>query len=239
MDKHDSGGLVVSELGKSLFGLGGKDPYLEDPNTLWLLHWNICKQMARCTTWHWALNRLPSNEFTRESLLDLINAQIRHHQASVPSDAIVKRDVEVFIRTYVPAIAGKSTVIEDTLDCPLVELQLIEDRANKKHFQLRRGAKHSLNNYIFLYALLQFWDQTAPDRETLAFSDIAYRAGSPGNIFKLDEASILERLDQIHVISQGSLSFAETAGVRQVYRSSQVDADGLLQHYYDSESLGI
>src|SRR5579863_9597259 len=33
--------LVPTEIGKFLFGEGGKDPYLEDLNTLWLLHWNL------------------------------------------------------------------------------------------------------------------------------------------------------------------------------------------------------
>src|SRR5205085_5338801 len=31
--------LQVTELGQMLLGQSGFDPYLEDPNTLWLLHW--------------------------------------------------------------------------------------------------------------------------------------------------------------------------------------------------------
>src|SRR5262245_51468894 len=33
--------LRVTDLGVGLFGPGGVDPYLEDPATLWLLHWLI------------------------------------------------------------------------------------------------------------------------------------------------------------------------------------------------------
>jgi hypothetical protein len=63
--------LAVSKLGEFIFGDGsssGADPFLEDPNTLWLLHWSLLTNSVRSTTWQWAFNRLPSNEFTRESL---------------------------------------------------------------------------------------------------------------------------------------------------------------------------
>jgi hypothetical protein len=231
--------LAVTPFGSFIFGPGGKDPYLEDPNTLWLLHWNICRQPARSTTWNWAFNGLPSNEFTRESLQDLIAGQLRHHQAPPQSEAILKRDVEIFIRTYVAPKGGKTTVIEDTLDCPLVELRLVDDRGTGKQFQLRRGPKPTLSSYIFAYALLEFWSEVAADRDTLAFSEIAFRSGSPGSLFKLDENTVLERLDQLDHLTKGALTFAETAGVRQVYRKGKCDAFDLLQHYYDSESVGI
>src|SRR5688572_16076290 len=35
------GGLVVSELGKAIFGQRGHDPFLEDIRSLWLIHWNF------------------------------------------------------------------------------------------------------------------------------------------------------------------------------------------------------
>src|SRR6266404_1206 len=34
--------LIATEFGKFLFGRGGRDPYLEDTNSLWLIHWHLC-----------------------------------------------------------------------------------------------------------------------------------------------------------------------------------------------------
>jgi hypothetical protein len=231
-------GVTVTPLGNLLFGDGGKDPYLEDQNTLWLLHWNLCRQEHRCTTWQWAFNSLPSNEFTRDSLYELINGLLRQQQSPLPSEGILRRDIEIFIRTYVASTASKNSVIEDSLDCPLVELQLVEDRGQSKHFQLRRGPKPSLDDYLFFYALLEFWQTVAPERDTLAVSDIAYRAGSPGSIFKLDEMSILERLERLDFLSKGTMSYGETAGVRQVYRRGRTAPLDVLVHYYDSQCIG-
>ena len=42
--------INCSELGRLIFGQSGHDPYLEDPNTLWVLHWNILANSDRCTT---------------------------------------------------------------------------------------------------------------------------------------------------------------------------------------------
>ena len=37
-------------------GWAGLDPYLEDPATLWLLHWQIASNLGRATTWFWTFS---------------------------------------------------------------------------------------------------------------------------------------------------------------------------------------
>jgi len=226
--------LEASEFGRFIFGVGGKDPYLEDPNTLWLLHWNLLRPSNRCTTWQWAFNKLTSNEFTRDSLYDLVLSEVRRQEVKPPSEGILKRDVEAFIRTYVNTRAARQAVIEDSLDCPLVELQLIEQRGTAGHFQLRRGPKPTLNDHVFRYALNQFWEDSAPSRETLSLSEITYQAGSPGSVFKLDEMSIIQRLERIDQSSAGALQYGETAGVRQLYRRRREERFEPLEHFYDN-----
>jgi hypothetical protein len=51
-----SGCFKVSPFGKALFGAKGLDPYLEDPATLWLLHWQVVTNGRRATTWFWAFS---------------------------------------------------------------------------------------------------------------------------------------------------------------------------------------
>src|SRR5687767_6823318 len=41
-------GLRPTDFGRFLFGEEGKDPYLVDPNSLWLLHWNLVSNESRC-----------------------------------------------------------------------------------------------------------------------------------------------------------------------------------------------
>jgi len=226
--------LVVTHFGAFLFGEGGRDPYLEDPNTLWLLHWRLFAQQQRCTIWHWTFNKLPSNEFTRETLFDFVQSEIHQRGAVPPSDGVLKRDIEVFIRTCLPTKATKNSVLEDSLDCPLVELQLMEQTGRQGHFRLRRGPKPSLSDFTFAYCLADFWQRNAPSQETFSLSDVAFRPGSPGSVFKLDENSLIERIERLDDITRGVLRYSETAGLRQVYRGPDLNAVQFLAHYYDS-----
>src|SRR5262249_5952241 len=49
-----SASIRPSEFGRRLLSDDGWDPFLEDPGTLWLLHWIIASNVRRCTTWFWA-----------------------------------------------------------------------------------------------------------------------------------------------------------------------------------------
>lgn len=226
--------LHATEIGNLLFGAGGLDQHLEDPNSLWLTHWNLITNLQRSTTWRWAFNLFPSNEFTKESLTQAIREEIirRNAVANMPSDTTLKRDVDIFLRTYIAAKQSSGTVAEDTLDCPLVELQLIEEVTGTGIYQLRRGPKETLSDLTFAYALTDFWDRVAPGRESMAFNDIAYEPGSPGSTFKLDENSMAERLDRLDDVTEGDLIYTETAGLKQIYRRRQRPKLEYLMSYY-------
>ena len=72
---------------------------------------------------------------------------------------------------------------------------------------------------MFTYALLDFWESTAPGLSSLAFESIAFGDGSPGRVFKLDEDSIADRLLGLEDITRGALTWTDTAGLRQVHRN--------------------
>jgi hypothetical protein len=225
--------LRPSSLGEFLFGEQGRDPYLEDPNSLWLLHWNLVTAEGRATTWCWALNLLRSNEFTRESLTEVVSDELRRRAAEVPSEHSLRRDIDCFIRTYVTPKVTRGAVLEDSLDCPLVELGLLEEDSVSGTFRFRRGFQKSLSAEVFVYALVDFWNKVAPERESLAFTDIAYGFGSPGAAFKMDEGSLAERLERLEDATDGNLAYVETAGLKQVYRRSAAPSLELLARYYE------
>ena len=231
--------LSCTPLGAMLLGPQGFDPYLEDINSLWLLHWKLVTSERRSTTWSWAFNLLTDNEFTRDSLASLIREELQRRGAKLPSDNSLERDIDCFIRTYAAPRDKKASVLEDTLDCPLVELQLVEEDVAPGLFYFKRGEQKTLADEVFLYALLDFWDRTASQRETFAFAEIAYGFGSPGSVFKLDENTIAERLERVDRISKGSLSYAETAGLRQVYRHRSVDRFTALKSLYGRVEIAV
>ncbi|MEK7994347.1 MAG: DUF4007 family protein [Planctomycetota bacterium] len=224
--------LKPAELGEFLFGERGQDPYLEEPNSLWLLHWKLASSERRSTAWCWAFNLFGSNEFTRDSLTALIQDELRRRNLKPPSDHSLRRDVDCLVRCYTAPKGLRGAVLEDTLDCPLVELHLLYEDASGV-FAFRRGFQTTLGDEAFVYALVDFWNRVAPGRESLAFSQIAYACGSPGNAFKLDENSLIERLERLQQVTQGRLEYTETAGLKQVYRHGDVPVLDFLARYYE------
>jgi hypothetical protein len=223
--------VEVTPFGQVLLGKSGFDQYLEDPNTLWLLHWKMLKQEQRCTTWNWVFNRFPSTEFTRAGLTQFILDEAQRAGAPAASENSIRRDVEVFLRTYAGAAEVRKSVGEEDLDCPFAELGLIEAQSHDV-FLLHRGPKQSLGDHAFVYALCDFWNGISEAQQTLALSEIAYRKGSPGTVFRLDENSLSERLERLETVTEGRLVYAETAGLRQVYRHSEITFDEMLQTHY-------
>ncbi|MCC6363049.1 MAG: DUF4007 family protein [Bryobacterales bacterium] len=225
--------LAVTEFGNLIMGASGFDPYMEDPSTLWALHWNILRQEQRCTTWHYVFNSFPSSEFTRGALTQFVVDEAGRSDADGLAESSIRRDVEVFLRTYVGSSDTRRAGLgEDAFDCPLSELGLIEARQGSDLYQLQRSQKSTLADHVFLYALCDFWNGISQAQQTLAFSEIAYRKGSPGIVFRLDENSIGDRLERLDELTKGKLTYTETAGLRQVYKHADIDLRELLEQYY-------
>jgi hypothetical protein len=231
--RKPSGCFRVSAFGRAVFGERGLDPYLEDPATPWLLHWQIVTNGQRCSTWFWAFCHFHEPEFTREALTAALHAWAHAAGAKRLAASSLRRDVDCFLRTYVPARQTKVLVLEDTLDCPLVELGLICAAGDWQTFRFQRGAQPHLPDGILFYAALDFWDRTAAGRQTLSLRDLARQPGSPGQVFKIDENALAERCGRLERWTGGALSYAENTGLRQLYRHRAVDALALRRRAYE------
>lgn len=218
LEENEGGGLKSSALGDLLLADDGLDPYLEDPATLWVLHWEIASCRGRAATWFWAFSHFHEPEFTREALFSALFKWTQTLPGKQVAESSLKRDVEVFLRTYVLSRQSRGDIAEDSIDCPLIELGLITQPTGSQTYRFRRGPQQTLPDGILLYGVLSFWGAFAPNAETLAIQDIARQPGSPGRLFKIDESSLVERLENIEKLTDGALSYGETAGLRQLYR---------------------
>jgi hypothetical protein len=228
----DNRWLRPSVIGESIFSDGGYDPYLEDTGTLWLLHYLLVATSNGPTTWYWTFNHFSEVEFTTDRLVDVLSTLAEREQWTRVAKTSLRRDVNCFIRTYVPSRASKRIGIEDSLDCPLTELDLIHEVEQERSFAFSRGAHPSLPAEVFVYALVRFWDSYAPDRNALLFDELAYQPGSPGRVFKLSEGAITDYLDSLSTLTGNEMSYDVTAGLMQVYRRGTLAADDLLKSYY-------
>ena len=236
VDSNNRRRFAPTALGDSIFADDGFDPYLEDVATLWLLHWQLATNTNRATTWFWAFSIFGQNEFGRDILTsELIDWSQRNTRNRISENSI-KRDVDCFLRTYVPSRLTKTTIMEDTFDCPLVELNLISNSSDGNTYRFHRGPKPSLPIEIFTVVLSEFWDTRFSDNSALTFANIAYSEKSPGRTFRLDEDTLVEYLDRLENLTAGAFRYDETAGMKQVYRDGKIDPKEMFHRYYRSNS---
>lgn len=203
-------------LGRALLANGGWDPYLEDIGSLWLLHWQLASNQERGLVWYLSFSRYYDIEFRKVSLIEFLKKQLT--QLGIETTVgMIEREVDVFLRTYIPAQSKKGGSDEESLDCPLVDLSLLRTSPGETVYRFDIGVKRSLPAAVFGYALCAFLAEKAAQRSTATVDECLYTPGSPGQIFKLDENSVVTYLEEIDTLTGGVLSLQETAGVRQLY----------------------
>ncbi|MBL8604950.1 MAG: DUF4007 family protein [Myxococcales bacterium] len=217
--------LRVTPLGQLLFADEGFDPYLEDPRSLWLVHWQLCTHPDKASTWRWVFGEWGRASFSRDELRAVLLSRAEGQRAS---EATISRDVEVFLRTYIPARATRVVQLEDTLDSPLVELRLLREDPVEGRVEVLREARPSLDDLVLGYAVLDHWGRTAPQRETYHLDGLLLGAGAPCRVLGLDERAFIERLEGAEHWSRGALLYDHTAGMRQLLRRKRVEADAWL-----------
>ena len=229
----DSGGRAyTTALGVRLFNDDiGLDPFMEDPATAWLIHWNLCSSALK-TTWFWAFNHFSADTFDRETLVKGIEKLAKERNWTRASNSTIKNDVACFVRTYVPRNPLGKTSREDTLESPLTELGLIRPVGRRDGFRFVRGHKPTLGFGVFCYAVAKFWSEHTTAR-TLSFEALAHEPGSPGRVFLLDENALADRLFDIDQISNGSFRWSETAGLKQLIRERSISAEETLSFVDD------
>lgn len=213
--------LHATDLGRLIFTDGtGLDPYLEHPSTLWLMHAHLVSEPRAATTFYYAFNLLNQIAFTRDDLVRAMAAIVEARATARATAETLKRDVEVFVRSYAPR---HSDAGEDAAEPLLVELGLLREQRSTGQLEFVRGQKPSLDNSIFALVLKQFWERQHSLSPTLSVEQVQYDPGSPGRVFKLDEDSLVARLMSIGDATGGKMVWTDTAGLRQVALAGRLE----------------
>ena len=228
-------GYAVTQFGRRLLlnsdGQSGCDPYLEDIQTLWLLHWRMATQVnAPMFAWDFLMNDW-QQEIARSLVLRAFQreANLRHKREL--SAVTLAQHFDIFLHTYVPTRGRKGEVAEDSLDSPFIELELIQrrgfgeqsDQPGKAEpvYAFRREAKPEIGDALFAYCVSDFWQRRHQNEQTLSFESVAVGRGSPGQIFKLPEEDIRARLEAIERASEGRLLYEDSSMTPRLMRAPQ------------------
>lgn len=226
--------LMTTPLGEALFGSGGWDPYMEDPGTLWLLHWLLLAPPCHVPIWWLAFNDFHAVEFTEDDLYATVDTQLDlAAEWRRPHPSSVKKDVGALLRTYAPPERRGRVPIDDILDCPLRELSLISRPNSTGRYRFSLGTKITLPPAILAYSTLDYVDRVEIGGNTVTLSRITLAPGSPGRAFKLGESEMLAALEKAVRKTPGLDLVTATGGIQLAW-SEDREALGreILDDYY-------
>lgn len=228
--------MIPTDFGKYLFGDSGLDQYMEDPGTLWLLHWQLLASPCVLPVWWLAFNEFHAVEFTDDQFEEAIFVQLEGAADwTIPHRSSIRKDVSVLLRTYAPADLRGHTGIDDRLDCPLRELNLIGRSASADGYRFNVGAKPMLPPEIVAYAALDYVVRTGVRGNTITIGHLTHERGAPGKVFKLTESDMLDALKPA-IDDAKQLALTVATGVIQVSWEGKPDviANTILDRYYDA-----
>ena len=222
--------FILTNFGKFIFSKKkAADPYLEKSETLWLLHWMLASDYT-LTTWYYIFNYHPSIIVNKEQVINELVSIGKFSKWKGISPNTIKRDVDCFIRTYL-VTHKKGEITEDSVECPLAELGLLQQTYTKNEFELHKGPKSSLTQGIFEFALSDYWSKQT--NQIITFEKLMYDFGSPGKVFQLDEKSLEGYLDNMERGQNQIFKFDKGAGgLRQITKLKEINQKELLKNCY-------
>lgn len=226
--------LQPSELGAWLLADDGWDPYLEDEGTAWLLHWLAVTNGFRATTWAWMFSRQKGGPFAKSDVLAELDLKASQFGIKRSTKSSLKRDLDVFVNSYMRASSRKADLTEDALDCPFRQLGLLRPGAEKGTYELLVGGQSALPDGIFIAALIDYLVGVRQSAgPAISFDELMYGALSPGRVFRLTEESLARRLTHAVEALPEQFAFNDTAGIRQLLlRTTLPSIESALKAYY-------
>lgn len=235
-------GLLLTDFAHEVFGEGGHDPFLEDVSTLWLLHWRLSSRAdGGLFAWRHLLSHWPHPELTRSDALAVFvreSARLGHAHSSVT----LSQHLDVFLHTYAPSRTAAG--IEDSLDGPLVELALILKAGERRTangrwetvYAFRREPKPDITPALFDWCLSDYWSRLRPNEQTLTLREVAMSPCSPGQVFKLTEEDVRERLETYTTQARRRPFLYQPSAVQGLLSRRQGAPDPTLSNVYEPVS---
>lgn len=221
--------------GETLLSKQGLDPFLESNRTLWLLHWKISSIIDEpLFAWHFLLNQWSEPTFSKTEIVREFTLESDRMERPL-SDFTKEQHFDIFLHSYLAGRGKKQNdVQEDTLDCPLIELSLISNagermlgESGKKEpiYEFNQEAKPEITEAMFVYCLYDFWQHHRQQENTLSFREISSINGSIGQIFKLTEPDIRNRLESLSDHSKKYFSYTASASIPRVTRTTLISKE--------------
>lgn len=193
---RSAGEWALTELGEALLGAGGYDRFLEDEQTLWLLHWNIATLRDNpFFAWELLINRWSERFFTTSEVMTAFSREADRTGRPL-SSVSARQHFDVWLHTYLRGRNGRG---EEGIDSPLSSLGLVSRAGDRETAHGRRepvfafdlDPKPTISDALFDYCLHDWWGQSFEHEETVSLSSITFDTSAPGRVFRMPEDEVL------------------------------------------------
>lgn len=222
----------LSEIANFLFGIQGVDPYLENPASLWLLHYHLVKENS-ASIYSLVFNEFRKKrlEFNKGHLQNFLKAKCEETKTNY-TEATIQRDITVLLRNYLkPQKANKN--LEDLFSGIFIELNFIEqlqkyDEKETDWYRIENKERTDLPAEILLYCILDN-DQYG---DSIVLDEILHGYNSIGSVFALTIKDVLSKIEEL-TKSKYKISFTDDAGIRLLQFKKKPDKWSVLKNYYE------
>ena len=203
----------------------GKDPYLEDVGTLWLLHFLlIYTDYATIYKTTFVDYHRQRNIVEKSKLQNYIKHVCFDETGykNLYNDNTVKRDIGVMLHNYC-AKNGSNVNVEDS-NSLFAPLNLICE-TEKDTYRFNYDTRSDVPSLIFLYALLEKFS----GRNSISFEDIAELA----LIFCLTNNDLLNIINHLCDLYPSEIVFSDVAGIKELQFRTTLNPTEVLDRYYE------
>lgn len=206
--EHGSSLQRLTDFGKLVLQY---DPYIEESETLALLHYKLSSNRELATSWYFFFNCFDSVQFERDDFVLALQKYIKMDgKMSTVAIRSLTDDFDCIIKTYMQDKNARQDP-ESNMDCPLSELHLVSNAGERRNMYRKCSLNvQSINPWVLRSVLCEASGEKNTHGE-IAFNDMLYNQCGIGRTFNFDTVSLLEALRSMEMI--GELQIIRSSGI--------------------------
>lgn len=204
-------GGQITRLGRRLFV--DHDPFLERPESIAFLHWQIAANVERASAVAWAFNRITDDRFTTDDAIGNFVQHLSSAAGAVYSKGTVRGDVEAVIRMHTPDASGLNEDIGDRFFAQMGLLAEGEHGRRGRHRRTWENNRSQVTERVVEHALLSSLAKRRAESSSLSSLYLNRNAlTSPGVVFGLTSDGFYGSVERICRRPQAPLSLSAMPG---------------------------
>lgn len=212
---------TLSSLGNTILE---NDIFLENSDTLWLMHWNLVKNREKSTLVNLFFNQYYLHKFTKKEIFENVMFYLSENSIKI-SPTTLNSDVDVFLKLY----KGNDSELSMSLFSDLNIISLL----NAGVYSLNINGATEISNEVFLYILADFIEIRYKNTiESVSIDELERGILSIQKSLCISENRLYGKIHQLKELTNNKMYYSEASGIRQIYLNESLDKLEILEKIY-------